>query len=135
MNKVAMNFHSKHTHENEKEEIRYTKDVNQYQEDNFAVLSYLEPNDDGSDNINCQIKYNDNEIHVYREGDISSEIHLYKDGQSFGAYDIMGYTIDLNVNLKDLKINDTKLVMEYDLMVDQVLSGNFKINIEIQEER
>lgn len=135
MNKVAMNFHSRHSNENEKEEIKYSKQVDKYREAEYEVLSYLEPSDEGADNINCQIKYNDNEIHVYREGEISSEIHLYKDGQSFGVYDIMGYTIDLNVNLKDLKIDEERLIMEYDLMVDQIVSGNFKIQIDIQEER
>lgn len=134
MNKVTMNFHSRHTHENEKEEMSYNKKVDHYSEEDYKVLSYLEPSDEGSDHIECQIKYNDNEIHIYREGDLSSEIHLYKEGQSFGVYDIMGYTIDLGIGLKDLKLSESRLVMDYDLMIDQVVSGNFKIQIDIQEE-
>ncbi|MEG0364083.1 MAG: DUF1934 domain-containing protein [Erysipelotrichales bacterium] len=129
MSKVDIDFHSFHTNENGNEDIKYNVEADARFEDGFEIIEFDEPMEDAK--IKCIIRYNSNELHLIREGDFSSEMHFYKSEKSFGMYDVMGYTIDLNLGLRNLEINNMKLHIEYDLIVNQINTGNFKININI----
>ena len=131
MSKVC--FSSIHSLENEKEEINYSVDAKISENENYKSISYLEPSDESTNSVSCLVKYNNEEVHLYREGEMSSEFHFYKSGKSLGVYEIMNYVVDLNIELKDMYISDQMIKIDYLLMVDQTLSGNFLIKLEIKE--
>lgn len=132
---VLVNLHSSIAQNELKEEITYRANGKLDHDNRYYVLVYDELNSEDNSITKVIIKYNQEEVIIFKEGNIVQELNFFKAKQSYGSYEISGFNIKLNIQMLEFEVLKDHLCLVYELFVESHPSGLFKIDIKLGELR
>jgi len=100
----------------------------------YHILRYEEISLEDNSTIDVTIKYNEDEVIIFKSGDRSQELNFFRNKHSYGTFELGGFALKLDLVLFKFEVKDNDILLEYELYVDKQASGHFNINIKIGEE-
>lgn len=92
------------------------------------IIEYEEPDS----NVNVLLQYNNNEIIFIRDGEYYNKMVFLKDKQSFATYYIENKRMDFKIDVNKMLIDDSNIILMYEIVVDEYLTNKFKIEIKLE---
>ncbi|MGL4251927.1 MAG: hypothetical protein ACRDCJ_01080 [Metamycoplasmataceae bacterium] len=106
---MTITFRSMYGQEDDKQEIKFTSNLERTIENDMNVLEFLEP----SNNIQNRIEYNHEKIIIYAG---PTTIHLEKDRKIKNNFVTEHGTIIIISHLKDISVEENNISFKYSLI-------------------
>jgi len=132
MQDVWVKLNSQFQQDGHKDTINYKVEGKLLRSGRYSILSYQEPNVEDDSFIKVTIKFNQEEVILLKEGNITQELN-FKKVNAYGIYEVSGFNFKLDIKVDKLLVEENSIFLEYELFVEKSPSGHFQIKIEIGE--